>query len=87
MTSTISLPASARERRICCFAGHVDVVPPGPRRNWTHPPFAAEQAGGFIYGRGAADMKGSVAAFAAAAIASVKEGGLPGSLSLHDHRR
>jgi succinyl-diaminopimelate desuccinylase len=65
-----------------CFAGHVDVVPPGPEDKWTHPPFAAEQANGFIYGRGAADMKGSVAAFAAAAIASVKEGGLPGSLSL-----
>jgi succinyl-diaminopimelate desuccinylase len=65
-----------------CFAGHVDVVPPGPEDKWTHPPFAAEQAGGFIYGRGAADMKGSVAAFVAAAIASVKEGGLPGSLSL-----
>jgi succinyl-diaminopimelate desuccinylase len=65
-----------------CFAGHVDVVPPGPEDKWTHPPFAAAQANGFIYGRGAADMKGSVAAFAAAAIASAKQGGLPGSVSL-----
>ena len=65
-----------------CFAGHVDVVPPGPEDKWTHPPFAAAQANGFVYGRGAADMKGSVAAFAAAAIANVREGGMPGSVSL-----
>jgi len=51
-----------------CFAGHVDVVPPGRSDDWTHPPFAAEQAGGHIYGRGASDMKGPVAAFLAAAL-------------------
>jgi succinyl-diaminopimelate desuccinylase len=65
-----------------CFAGHTDVVPPGDETIWTHPPFAADIAGGFMYGRGATDMKGSVAAFVAAAIDYVKEQGKPpGTLS------
>lgn len=51
-----------------CFAGHVDVVPPGRSEDWTHPPFAADQAQGSVYGRGACDMKGSIAAFIAAAL-------------------
>lgn len=45
-----------------CFAGHTDVVPAGPEQNWRFPPFAATEQDGFIYGRGAADMKGSLAA-------------------------
>jgi succinyl-diaminopimelate desuccinylase len=45
-----------------CFAGHVDVVPPGPLEQWTSPPFAPEVRDGFLYGRGAADMKSSIAA-------------------------
>lgn len=67
-----------------CFAGHVDVVPPGRSEDWTHPPFAAEIADGYIYGRGAQDMKGSVAAFAAAALGAAKSYGdvWPGTLSL-----
>ena len=51
-----------------CFAGHTDVVPEGNAESWSHLPFAADIADGFIFGRGATDMKGSVAAFAAAAI-------------------
>ncbi|MBC8037261.1 MAG: M20/M25/M40 family metallo-hydrolase, partial [Rhizobiales bacterium] len=51
-----------------CFAGHTDVVPPGRLEDWSHPPFAAEIADGFVFGRGATDMKGSISAFAAAAI-------------------
>ena len=43
------------------FAGHTDVVPTGPEENWTHPPFEATIADGLLYGRGTADMKGSVA--------------------------
>jgi succinyl-diaminopimelate desuccinylase len=60
------------------------VVPPGEERLWSHPPFAAEIADGVIYGRGACDMKGSLAAFAAAAIgyAEDRRGRLTGSLSL-----
>lgn len=44
------------------FAGHTDVVPPGPREDWTTDPFAPEVHDGYLYGRGAADMKGSIAA-------------------------
>lgn len=44
------------------FAGHTDVVPHGPLEQWQSPPFAPEIRDGFLYGRGAADMKGSLAA-------------------------
>ena len=44
------------------FAGHTDVVPPGPLEQWRSPPFAPEIRDGWLYGRGAADMKGSLAA-------------------------
>ena len=47
------------------FAGHVDVVPPG--EGWTSAPFAPERRGNLLYGRGAVDMKGSIAAMVAAA--------------------
>lgn len=46
------------------FAGHLDVVPPG--EGWTSAPFAPEQRGELLYGRGAVDMKGSIAAMVAA---------------------
>lgn len=48
------------------FAGHTDVVPTGPEANWQHPPFAAVIDNGYLYGRGAADMKGSLAAMVVA---------------------
>ena len=51
--------------RHLCFAGHTDVVPPG--EGWSHPPFAGEEQAGMLYGRGAVDMKGGIAAFVAAA--------------------
>jgi succinyl-diaminopimelate desuccinylase len=64
-----------------CFAGHTDVVPAGAD-GWRHDPFGAEIAEGVLYGRGACDMKGGVAAFVAAA-ASYLQGGPPaGSISL-----
>jgi succinyl-diaminopimelate desuccinylase len=47
---------------VFCFAGHTDVVPTGPEGRWSAPPFAAEVRDGVLYGRGAADMKGSLAA-------------------------
>ena len=50
-----------------CFAGHVDVVPVGDAAAWSAGPFAAEVREGHLYGRGAADMKGAIACFAAAA--------------------
>ncbi|MCY4210820.1 MAG: succinyl-diaminopimelate desuccinylase [Gammaproteobacteria bacterium] len=48
------------------FLGHTDVVPPGAQADWASPPFAAEERDGYLYGRGAADMKGSVAAMVVA---------------------
>ena len=57
------------------FAGHTDVVPVGDAAKWRFDPFAAELADGAIWGRGAADMKGGVAAFAAAACAFVARHG------------
>ena len=56
-----------------CFAGHTDVVPQGDESIWSQPPFAAEIKDGYIIGRGTTDMKGSVAAFAAAACDFVRE--------------
>jgi succinyl-diaminopimelate desuccinylase len=49
-----------------CFAGHTDVVPTGPEENWQLPPFEATIKEGYLYGRGAADMKGSLAAMVVA---------------------
>lgn len=52
---------------VVCLAGHVDVVPPGPVDRWTSDPFAPAERDGYLYGRGAADMKTSVAAMVTAA--------------------
>ena len=48
------------------FLGHTDVVPPGPEADWVSPPFEPRERDGHLYGRGAADMKGSVAAMVTA---------------------
>ena len=65
-----------------CFAGHTDVVPPGPEDAWTVPPFEAAIRDGWLMGRGAADMKGAIAAFIAAAARAIREGSVKGSISL-----
>lgn len=66
-----------------CFAGHTDVVPVGAESDWVHPPFAAQIVDGWLYGRGAADMKGDIACFVAAVLDYLAERGdeLPGSIS------
>ncbi|HEY6093631.1 MAG TPA: succinyl-diaminopimelate desuccinylase [Gallionellaceae bacterium] len=51
---------------IVCFAGHTDVVPTGPVEKWHSEPFTPTVRDGMLYGRGAADMKGSIAAFVTA---------------------
>jgi succinyl-diaminopimelate desuccinylase len=66
-----------------CFAGHTDVVPTGDLKGWTVDPFKGEVIDGVLFGRGASDMKGAIAAFVAAA-ARFKDAHakLPGSISL-----
>ena len=64
------------------FNGHTDVVPVGDLKAWSVDPFGAESRDGFLYGRGATDMKSGVAAFAAAAIDFVKESPPDGSVAL-----
>ena len=64
------------------FNGHTDVVPIGNRDDWSHDPFGAEIEDGYLYGRGATDMKSGVAAFAAAAIDFVRETPPDGALIL-----
>ncbi len=67
-----------------CFAGHSDVVPVGDLSSWTIGPFAAELSGGYLFGRGAADMKGAIAAFSEAAARFVARRGTDfgGAISL-----
>ena len=63
-----------------CFAGHTDVVPVG--ENWTKDPFGAEVDNGLLYGRGASDMKGAIAAFVTAAADYIQTNPGQGSISL-----
>ncbi|WP_022941008.1 succinyl-diaminopimelate desuccinylase [Psychromonas hadalis] len=51
------------EKPLFCFAGHTDVVPTGPEHLWKYPPFEPTIIDGYLYGRGAADMKSGLAAF------------------------
>ncbi len=57
---------------VFCFAGHTDVVPTGPKEQWTFPPFEPTIKEGLLYGRGTADMKGSIAAMTVACERFVK---------------
>ncbi|MBL8419306.1 MAG: succinyl-diaminopimelate desuccinylase [Dechloromonas sp.] len=69
-------------RPLFAFAGHTDVVPTGPLERWTAPPFAPEIRDGLLYGRGAADMKSSLAAMLTATEAFVAANPRhPGSLA------
>ncbi len=61
------------EGPLLCFAGHTDVVPTGPESDWQTPPFEPEISGGMLRGRGAADMKGSLAAMVTACERFVSE--------------
>lgn len=61
------------KKPLIAFAGHTDVVPTGPAGDWKHPPFDAVIDGDFLHGRGAADMKGSLAAFITACERFIKQ--------------
>ena len=70
-------------RPLVCFAGHTDVVPSGPREGWQSDPFVPAERDGWLYGRGAADMKGSLAAFVTAIESFLGEHPkAPGSIAL-----
>ena len=70
-------------RPLVCFAGHTDVVPTGPVAAWHSDPFAPTLRDGFLYGRGAADMKSSLAAFITAIEGFLAaHPGAPGSIAL-----
>lgn len=70
-----------REAPHICFAGHTDVVPIGDEKGWSFNPFGGDIRNGEVCGRGAADMKGAIAAFAAAAIDHIKAHNPRGSIS------
>ena len=61
------------EGKVLAFAGHTDVVPTGPLEQWTNDPFAPTERNQFLYGRGAADMKTSLAGFVVASEEFVKK--------------
>src|SRR5271165_7096634 len=63
------------------FAGHTDVVPPGDVSRWRFDPFSATVADGQLWGRGACDMKGGLAAAIAAAFRFIAKGPVAGSIS------
>jgi succinyl-diaminopimelate desuccinylase len=67
---------------LVCLAGHTDVVPTGPLTEWTTDPFTPTLRDGYLYGRGAADMKGSLAAFVVAVERFVARAAPAGSIAL-----
>ena len=66
---------------LLCFAGHTDVVPVGDEAGWLHPPFEGKIVEGKLFGRGASDMKGAIAAFLAASGLYLKHHKPSGSLA------
>jgi len=80
----IGTPRHEGGGRHFCFAGHSDVVPVGDLSSWTIGPFSAELSDGYLFGRGAADMKGAIAAFVDAAARFLARRGrdFGGSISL-----
>ncbi len=69
------------------FNGHTDVVPVGDAAAWSHDPFGGEIRDGWLWGRGATDMKSGVAAFVAAACDFVTDTPPDGAVIVTDHRR
>lgn len=75
------------EGQTTAFAGHTDVVPTGDEKRWDNPPFEPAIRDGMLYGRGAADMKGSLAAMVVAAERFVAANPNHGAAGFSDHLR
>ena len=71
VTNLLAIRRGSRPGPTLAFAGHTDVVPTGPLAQWTSDPFVPSHRGGLLYGRGAADMKSSIAAMTVAVEAFV----------------
>ena len=71
VTNLLAIRRGAKPGPTLAFAGHTDVVPSGPLAQWTSDPFVPSHRGGLLYGRGAADMKSSIAAMTVAVEAFV----------------
>lgn len=83
VTNLWAVRRGARPGPTLAFAGHTDVVPTGPLERWSSDPFVPSYRDGHLYGRGAADMKTSIAAFVVAAEAFVQaHPGHPGAIAL-----
>jgi len=63
VTNLWAVKGDSNRKPLVVFAGHTDVVPPGPREKWTYPPFEGALVDGVLFGRGAVDMKGGIASF------------------------
>ena len=72
VTNLLAIRRGSRPGPMLAFAGHTDVVPTGPLAQWTSDPFVPSHRGGLLYGRGAADMKSSIAAMTVAVEAFVR---------------
>ncbi len=64
---------SAKDTKFICYMGHIDVVPVGDENLWKHKPFSGKEQDGYVWGRGATDMKGSVASWSSAVEEIVRE--------------
>ena len=64
------------------FCGHTDVVAPGDNKSWTFDPFLPTEQNGFLYGRGACDMKSAIAAFVSSAIELTQKSLISGSIAI-----
>jgi succinyl-diaminopimelate desuccinylase len=82
VTNLWAVRDSGKPGPMLMFAGHTDVVPTGPLDQWSSDPFKPEIRDGMLYGRGAADMKTSIAAFVVACETACKEDQLSGSIAL-----
>lgn len=82
VTNLWAVRDSGKPGPMLMFAGHTDVVPTGPLDQWSSDPFKPEIRDGMLYGRGAADMKTSIAAFVVACETACREDDLSGSIAL-----